>query len=158
MKRIPYWMQFPWIAVNIVLFSGYAVFDVASFFRPRVVHSFWIFTMYATTVFVNCLIVYGLIMRLSRIHYLIVFVSLLMTMHLLIFIVHPLGMGLAYLGPSRAFYMLFILLLSRCADQRRIGHWILVFNISMACVHVFNIVYFTRRTVRALFRQNDVSQ
>jgi hypothetical protein len=81
-----------------------------------------------------------------------------MTMHLLIFIVHPLGMGLAYLGPSRAFYMLFILLLSRCADQRRIGHWILVFNISMACVHVFNIVYFTRRTVRALFRQNDVSQ
>ncbi len=154
MKDAPYWLRFPWIAVNIALFSGYAVFDAASFFWPRAVFSFWILAMYIATVSVNCLIVYGLVRRIAGIRYLVVLVSFLLVVHLLIFIFHPLGLSLAYLGPSRAFYSLFISLLSRLTDEKTVGRALAVFNISMACVHVFNILYFTGKKAASLFQQS----
>jgi hypothetical protein len=146
MKPKPGWLRPPWFAVNIVLFSKYAVFEAASFFWPRMVHSWWIIVMYSATVFINCLIA-----RIPRINYLVVLTSLLMAVYLAIFITSPLGLSFAYLGPSRSFYSLFIIVMSLIAGEGAVGTLILVFNIAMACVHVINVVYFSRRSVAALF-------
>jgi len=152
MKPKPDSMRHPWIAVNIVLFSLYAVFDAASFFWPRIVDVWWIIILYAATVFVNGLIVFGLITRFPRTNYLVAFVSFLMVVHLLVFIAYPLGLSLAYLGPSRAFYSLFITVMSAMAEKGMVGTVLLAFNIVMTCVHGINVIYFIRRPVAALFR------
>jgi hypothetical protein len=105
--------------------------------------------MYSATVFINCLIA-----RIPRINYLVVLTSLLMAVYLAIFITSPLGLGFAYLGPSRSFYSLFIIVMSLIAGEGAAGTSILVFNIAMACVHVINVVYFSyfsRRSVATLF-------
>jgi hypothetical protein len=107
--------------------------------------------MYIATVFFNCLIVFGLITRIPRITYLVVLTSFLMVVHLVIFIAYPLGLSFAYLGPSRSFYSLFIMLMSRIGGEGTVGTSLLAFNIAMACVHVINVVYFSRRSVSALF-------
>ncbi len=112
MKPKPDRLRYPWIAVNIVLFSLYAIFDAASFFWPRMVNAWWTIILYFATVFINGLIVCGLITRFPRTNYLVAFVSFLMVVHLLIFIAYPLGLSFAYLGPSRAFYSLFITVMS----------------------------------------------
>jgi len=151
MKPKPEWLRPPWIVVNIVLFSLYAVFDVASFFWPWMVHAWWVIIMYTTTVFFNCLIVCGLITRIPRINYLVVLTSFLMVVHLLIFIGYPLGLSFAYLGPSRSFYSLFIMVMSQIAGEGTVGISLLAFNIVMVCVHVINVVYFSRRSVSTLF-------
>ena len=153
MKPKPEWLRYPWIAFNIVLFSLYAVFDTASFFWPRMVDAWWIIILYTATVFVNCLIVFGLIISFPRTNYIVAFVSFLMIVHLVIFIAYPLGIGFAYLGPSRAFYSLFIMAMSAIAKKGTVGTILLAFNIAMICVHGINVVYFTRRSVAALFRK-----
>ena len=150
MKRLVS-LHYPWITVNILLFSGYAIFDVASFFWPSGESNVWILFLYFITLAVNLLIVYGLIRKTARILYLVVLVSFLMLLHLLIFILHPLGIEVAYLGPSRSFYFLFISVMAGVVAETRIGHAVLLFNLVMVCVHVINVVYFTRKKVVALF-------
>ncbi len=151
MKPKPAWLRPPWIVVNIVLFSLYAVFDVASFFWPRMVHAWWVIIMYTTTLFFNCLIVCGLITRIPRINYLVVLTSFLMVVHLVIFIGYPLGLSFAYMGPSRSFYWLFIMIMSHIAGEGTVGISLLAFNVAMVCVHVINVVYFSRRSVSVVF-------
>ncbi|MEK6700289.1 MAG: hypothetical protein AABZ10_14755 [Nitrospirota bacterium] len=145
---------FRWILFNIVLFSGYLVFGVVSFFYPSTVKTLWIILLYLVTMLVNYFIIYGLIKRISGIPCFIVVVSSLMIAHLLIFIYLPLGMELAYIGPSRGFYSLFILFLSLIVNEHVINRGILAFNIVMVFVHAINIIYFTRSRVVALFKHN----
>jgi len=153
MKPKPERLRHPWIAVNIVLFSLYAVFDAASFFWPRMVDAWWIIILYSATVFFNCLIVFGLITRFPRTNYLVAFTSFLMVVHLVIFIAYPLGLSFAYLGPSRAFSSLFIMVTSAIAGESTVGTALLAFNIAMTCVHGINVVYFSRQSAAALFRK-----
>ncbi len=155
--RASYRPRFPWITFNSILFSGYAIFDVFSFFWPSVVHNVWIILFYVITLLANSIIIYGLLKRTWRINYLIVLVSLLMVAHLSLFIFHPLGMGFAYIGPSRAFYTLFIAFLSKIVDERLISYWILIFNLVMICVHAINVFYFTRSKVAVLFSHDAVN-
>lgn len=151
MKPKADWLRYPWITVNIILFSLYSVFDAASFFWPRMVNAWWIIILYAATVFINGLIVFGLLTRFPRTNYLVAFVSFLMVVHLLIFISYPLGLSFAYLGPSRAFYSLFIMVMSAIAGRGTVGTVLLAFNIVMTCVHGINVVYFTLRSTAVLF-------
>ena len=56
------------------------------------------------TLLVNIYAAYGLATMRQPIYMLVAVISILMATHLLIFLFVPLGMSLAYIGPSRAFY------------------------------------------------------
>lgn len=101
---------------------------------------------------INLFIVYGLLKRTFRINYLISIVSFLMIIHLFIFIFVPLGIGLAYIGPSRSFYTLFIILFSMIGWKRFLPYLLLSFNLTMVIVHLINLCYFTRKKVADMFR------
>jgi hypothetical protein len=113
MKPKPEWLRPPWIAVNIVLFSLYAVFDMASFFWLRMVHVWWIIIMYTTTVLFNCRIVFGSITRIPQINYFVVLASFLMVVHLMMFITYLLSLTFAYQESSKSLYSLFFMVMSR---------------------------------------------
>lgn len=140
-----------WINFNIVLFLGYSIFAIPSFFWPTPLRNPVFILLHLATLAVDLFVLYGLIVRRFRINYLIVLISFLMVAHLLLFIFVPLGMVLAYLGPSRAFYTLFLNLASRFGGEKFSSYALLAFNSAMALIHLGNIFYFRRRQVAALF-------
>jgi len=80
-----------------------------------------------------------------RINYLISIVAFLMIVHLFIFIVEPLSMGLAYIGPGRSFYTLFSIVLSMIGGERFLYYALLSFNLTMVIVHLINLCYLQER-------------
>jgi hypothetical protein len=141
-----------WINFNILLFSGYTLFGISSFFWPTLLNNIWFILLHLATLIINSIIVYGLVMRRLRINYLISIVSFLMIIHLFIFIFEPLSMELAYIGPGRSFYTLLSIALSIIVGERFIYRSLLLFNLTMVLVHVINLCYFTRRKVAEMFR------
>lgn len=141
-----------WINFNIILFSGYALFGIGSFFWPTLLNNIWFILLHLATLIINLFIVYGLLKRRFQINYLISIVSFLMIIHLFIFIFRPLSMELAYIGPGRSFYTLFSLLLSLIGWERFLFYALLSFNITMVIVHLINLCYFTRKKVAEIFR------
>lgn len=140
-----------WINFNIVLFFGYSIFAIPSFFWPAPLKNVVFIMLHFATLGVDVFVLYGLIVRRFRINYLVVLISLLMVAHLLLFIFLPLGMVLAYIGPSRAFYTLFLTLTSQFGGEK-VSSWALTaFNSAMVLVHFRNILYFRRKEVAALF-------
>jgi len=140
-----------WINFNIVLFLGYTLFGIPSFFWPAPLRNFGFILLHLATLAVDLFVVYGLIMGKFRINYLIVLISLLMVVHLLLFIFVPLGMVLAYIGPSRAFYTLFLTLTSQFGGGKFSSYALMAFNSVMVLIHLRNICYFRRKNVAALF-------
>lgn len=141
----------PWIDFNVLLFSGYALFGVCSFFKPTLLGNIWFILLHFVTLTIYLAIAYGLATKRFRINYVVVAVSSLMAVHLFIFLFAPLGMGLAYIGPSRAFYALFLAFFSFIGWEGFSSLALTLFNAVMFLVHLINICYFTRRKVAALF-------
>ena len=140
-----------WINFNIVLFLGYTLFGILSFFWPAPLRNVGFILLHLATLAVDVFVVYGLIMGKFRINYLIVLISLLMVAHLMLFIFVPLGMVLAYISPSRAFYTLFLTLTSQFGDGKFSSCALTAFNSVMVLIHLKNIHYFRRKDVAALF-------
>jgi len=140
-----------WVNFNIVLFCGYSLFAVPSFFWPAPLRNFWFILLHLATLAVDVFVVYGLIAGKFRINYLIVLISIVMVAHLLLFIFVPLGMVLAYIGPSRAFYTLFLTLMSQFGGGKFSSYALMAFNSVMVVIHLKNISYFGRKDAAALF-------
>jgi hypothetical protein len=140
-----------WINFNIALFCGYTIFAVPSFFWPVPLKNVGFIFLHLLTLLVDIFVVYGLVVRRFRINYLIVLISIVMVAHLLLFIFVPLGMVLAYIGPSRAFYTLFLTLMSQFGGGKFSSYALMAFNSVMIVIHLKNISYFRRKDVAALF-------
>jgi len=133
-----------WINVNIVLFSGYATFGIASFFLPSPVRLSW-FPLHVATLLVNIYVVYGLATMRHSIHFLVAVISLFMAAHLFIFLFAPLGMLFAYIGPSRAFYAALLALATRAIGEKCVTAVLAVFNLAMLLIQIVNIFYFMKK-------------
>ncbi len=140
-----------WINFNVVLFLGYTLFGIPSFFWPTPLRNPVFIFLHLATLAVDLFVVYGLIMGKFRVNYLIVLISLLMVAHLLVFILVPLGMVVAYIGPSRAFYTLFLNVTAQFGSGKFSSHALTAFNSFMVLIHLRNISYFRRRKVALLF-------
>jgi hypothetical protein len=134
-----------WINVNIVLFSGYAIFGIASFFLPSPMRLSWLFPLHVATLLVNIYVVYGLATMRHSIHFLVTVISLLMATHLFIFLFEPLGMLFAYIGPSRAFYAGLLALATRFVGEKGVTAVLAVFNLAMLLIQIANTCYFMKK-------------
>jgi hypothetical protein len=74
-----------------------------------------------------------------------------MILHLLIFIFVPISMALAYIGPSRSFYTLLILLITSPGTEEQAMNAITIFNVFMILVHTFNIWFFISKSTVRIF-------
>ncbi len=134
-----------WINVNIVLFSGYAIFGIASFFLPSPMRLSWFFALHVATLLVNIGVAYGLATMRHSIYLLVAAVSLLMAAHLFIFLFVPLGTLLAYIGPSRAFYAGLLALATRSVGEKGVTAVLTAFNLVMLFVQIANACYFIKK-------------
>jgi len=142
----------PWINFNIALFSAYAVFGVISFFVPEPLERGWVILLHLGTLLAYLLVVYGLVRRVFRMNYVVAVISALMVVHLLIFTLVPLGIQLAYMGPSRSFYSLLLRATAPAVGERNTLYVLEGFNVLMMLVHGINICYFSGRNTAARFR------
>lgn len=140
-----------WIDFNIVLFSGYAALGVPSFFWPSPLEETWIILLHLLTLLMEIAVVYGLVRRIVGTNYLVALISPIMIAHLILFTFVPLGIQFAYIGPSRAFYNLFIHGMARIGGGRLLFYSLTAFNIFMMLIHGINLCYFTRRRVAEMF-------
>ncbi len=134
-----------WINVNIVFFSGYAIFGIASFFLPFPMRLSWFFALQVATLFVNIYVVYGLATMRHSIHFLVAVISLLMAAHLFVFLFVPLGIMFAYIGPSRAFYAGLLALATRSVGEKGATAVLAVFNLAMLIIQIVNAYYFIKK-------------
>lgn len=151
MERVRHCTEHVWINLNIVLYSGYTVFGLASFFWPTPLNNILYIVLHLVTLAVYITIVYGLAARRFPFNYLVAFVSPFMVAHLIAFTLSPLGMELAYLGPSRSFYSFYLTCFSFIMNVKRLVISLMVFNIVSIIVHTVNFCYFMRRNTAKLF-------
>ncbi len=135
-----------WINVNIAFFSGYAIFGIASFFLPAPMRFSRFFALHAATLLVNIYVVYGLATMRRSIHFLVAIISLFMAAHLFIFLFVPLGMQLAYIGPSRAFYAGLLACAARLVGEKGATAVLAAFNLTMLIAQIINACYFIKKT------------
>ncbi len=133
-----------WINVNIALFSGYAIFGIASFFLPAPMRLFRFFALHTATLLVNIYVIYGLATMRRSIHFFVAIISLVMAAHLFIFLFVPLGMQLAYIGPSRAFYAGLLVCATRLVGEKGVTAVLAAFNLAMLIVQIINACYFIK--------------
>ena len=133
-----------WINVNIVLFSGYAIFGYASFFLPSPMRLSWFFVLHVAMLIVNIYVVYGLATMRHPFHFLVAVISILVIAHLFIFLFAPLGLLFEYIGPSRAFYTGLLALATMSAGERGVIAVLAIFNLAMLLILIVNIIYFMK--------------
>lgn len=151
MRQKIFKLEHPWINFNIILFSGYVLFGIPSFFWPTPLTGIWFILLHFTTLLVDIFVIYGLIAGRFRVNYLIVVISILMVAHLVVFIFVPLGMVIAYMGPSRAFYSFFLIVTHTVGGSKLSSYALTSFNSLMIVIHLVNIFYFKRKNVAELF-------
>ena len=134
-----------WINVNIALFSGYAIFGIASFFLPAPMRLSRFFALHAATLLVNIYVIYGLATTRHFIHFLVAFISVLMAAHLFIFLFMQLGMMLAYMGASRAFYAGVLALATMSVGEKGVTAVLAAFNLTMLLFQIVNACYFIKK-------------
>ncbi len=134
-----------WINVNIALFAGYALFGIASFFLPSLMRLSWVLPLHIATLIVNICVVYGLATMRHSVFFFVAVISILMAAHLLIFLFAPLGMSLAYIGPSRAFYAGLLRLAARSVGEKGLRAVLTLFNLAMLCIQIVNAFYFMKK-------------
>jgi hypothetical protein len=140
-----------WINFNIVLFSGYALLGIPSFFWPSPLRENWVILLHILTLVIEAAIVYGLIRRVVGTNYLVAVTAPIMISHLLIFTFVPLGIQFAFMGPSRAFYTFFIKGMSKIGGGGFLFYSLTAFNMLLMLIHGINLCYFTRRKVSGIF-------
>lgn len=140
-----------WIDFNIGLFSGYALLGIPSLFWPSPLRENWAILLHLTTLLIEAAIVYGLARRVVGTNYLVAITAPLMIAHLLIFTFVPLGIQVAFIGPSRAFYTLFIKVVSKAGGGSLLFYFLTAFNLLLTLIHGINLFYFTRRRVAGMF-------
>lgn len=146
-----------WLRVNIFLYAGYAAFGLASLFWPTPLHNPVYITLHLVTLVIYVAIVYGLVMRRFPMNYLVVFVSPFMIAHLIAFTLSPLGMELAYLGPSRSFYSFYLTVFASLLNENALIYSIIVFNVISMIIHAINFCYFMRKKTARLFTTRSES-
>jgi len=151
MERALHCVDHVWIKVNIVLYSGYAAFGVVSFFWPTPLKDLIYIVPHLITLIVYGTIVFGLAARWFPANYIVAFVSPLMITHLIAFTLSPLGMELAYIGPSRSFYSFYLRVFSYLLTDKHLVYSLIVFNLLSIVVHSVNFCYFLRRNTAKLF-------
>jgi hypothetical protein len=134
-----------WVNVNVVLFLGYALFGIASLFLPSRMRLSWFVPLHIATLIVNVYVAWGLVNMQRPIYYLVAVISFLMAAHLVAFLFAPLGMAIAYLGPSRAFYAGLLALATKLAGEKGAAAVIVVFNAAMLVVQIVNVHYFIKK-------------
>ena len=144
-----------WISFNIVLFSAYALFGVFSVFLPTPLENIWLYSLHLAGLLFTLAVLYGLVKRRYWIIFLILPFSVGMILHLATFIVFPLSMAIAYIGPSRSFIALISLTLSRIGAIHLFSSFFLAFNCAMIMVHLVNIIFFLRRDTAMLFKRGS---
>lgn len=140
-----------WIQFNIAMFSAYSFFGVLSLFWPTPLARIWLYPLHMAGLGFNLAILYGLVRKTSWAVYLVLFMSFSMVLHLLVFIFAPLSMSLAYIGPSRSFYSMFI---SSIAYFGMGDSFVLlnnIFNSAMVVAHVANLLFFLRKETLEFF-------
>ncbi len=140
-----------WIQFNIAMFSAYSFFGVLSLFWPTPLVRIWLYPLHMAGLGFNLAILYGLVRKTSWAVYLVLFMSFSMALHLLVFIFAPLSMSLAYIGPSRSFYSMFI---SSIAYFGMGDSFVLlnnIFNLVMVLAHVANFLFFLRKETLDVF-------
>jgi len=140
-----------WIKVNIVLYSGYAVFGLASFFWPTPIRSTVYIILHVVTLAVYGAIIYGLAARRFPVNYAVVIISPFMIAHLIAFTLSPLGMELAYMGPSRSFYFFYLTMFSLIMSENALGYSLIIINMISIFIHAVNFCYFMRKNTAKLF-------
>ncbi len=157
MKHTISWVGRLWINFNIALFSGYAIFGAISLFWPHIIKNVFFILLHVATLIVNIVVVYGLVKRRLSINYLIAIISPLMIMHLIVFISVPLGIEFAFVGPSRAFYLLFFYTVSIIAGKDFMFPSFVAFNLVMVVINLINLCFFLRRRVADMFRPGPIN-
>jgi hypothetical protein len=140
-----------WIQINIFMFSAYFLFGVLSLFWPSTLERVLLYPLHAGGLAYNALVLYGLLMKRRWSVYLVQFFSFSMVIHLLIFIFVPLAMSLAYIGPSRSFYAVFIYLVSLAGLGEMFSVINTTFNSFMALLHLVNLFFFMRKKTAEQF-------
>ena len=133
-----------WIWFNIALFSAYTFFGVLSLFWPVPLIRLWLYPLHMGGLAFNLAILYGLARKKSWVVYLVLFMSFAMVLHLLVFILAPLSMALAYIGPSRSFYSVFIHAIAYFGLEHSFTLINSIFNSTMVMLHVANFLFFLR--------------
>jgi len=140
-----------WIKVNIVLYSGYAVLGLTSFFWPTPIRSMVYIMLHIVTLAIYGAIVYGLAARRFPVNYAVVIISPFMIAHLIAFTLSPLGMELAYMGPSRSFYFFYLKIFALIMSENALAYSLIIFNIISIFIHAVNFCYFMRKDTAKLF-------
>ena len=96
-------------------------------------------------------ILYGLVKRKYWTVFLILPFSFGMILHLIIFILFPLSMAIVYIGPSRSFFALVSVVLSRMGALDLFSSFFTAFNCAMIIVHLINMIFFLRKKTATLF-------
>jgi hypothetical protein len=144
-----------WISFNIVLFSAYALFGVFSLFLPEPLETPWLYPLHLAGLLFTLAILYGLVKRKYWTVFLLLPFSVGMILHLGTFIIYPLSMAIAYIGPSRSFIALMSFTLSRIGAVDLFSSFFIAFNSAMIMVHLTNIVFFLRKNTAILFKKGS---
>jgi len=140
-----------WISFNIILFSTYALFGVFSLFWPQALEKVWLYPLHLAGLLFTLAILYGLVKRKYWTVFLILPFSFGMILHLITFILFPLSMAIAYIGPSRSFIALMSVVLSRIGALDLFSSFFIAFNCAMIFVHLINMIFFLRKKTSILF-------
>jgi hypothetical protein len=150
---LPYRWALGWVRFNVALFCAYALFGVLSLFWPAPLEGLWLYPLHLAGLALNAAIVYGLARRRRWAPPLVVLFALGMLAHLLVFMLVPISMAIAYVGPSRSFYTLAIRLISGAGAEGHAMRAVWLFNGVMALVHGANVWFFLRGETVAMFRR-----
>lgn len=128
-----------WVHFNIAMFSAYAFFGAVSLFWPSAIEWPWLYPFHLAGLAFNILVIYGLIRKMPWTRVLIVVYAAGMIAHLVVFILVPISMAIAYVGPSRSFYSMVIRGMSLVGAEEYSMLAISAFNAAMVLVHSLNI-------------------
>jgi hypothetical protein len=142
-----------WVRFNVVLFSAYALFGVLSLFWPAPLERLWLYPLHLAGLALTLAVIYGLARRRRWAPPLVVLFALGMMAHLIIFMLVPISMAIAYVGPSRSFYTLAIRSLSWAGAEAHSMRAVWLFNFAMALVHGANVWFFLRTGTVEMFRR-----
>jgi hypothetical protein len=136
----------------VALFCAYALFGALSLFWPGPLEKPWLYPLHLAGLAFNLAVVYGLAGRRRWAPPLVVLFALGMIAHLLVFMLVPISMAIAYVGPSRSFYTLAIRLISGAGAEGYAMRALWLFNATMTLVHGANVWFFLRSETVGMFR------
>lgn len=140
------------------MFSAYALFGILSFVWPTILGKIWLNLSHLAGLALDFLLLYCLMKRKFWALLLVPAFSFAMILHLLVFIFSPLSVAIAYIGPSRSFYTLFITVLAKAGAEEYSAVSMTGFNAAMVLFHTVNLMVFifSRQITGAFKNKNAV--